>query len=128
MNEIHVQQMIAHCVGSAPEAACGIITVGGIIPCENVSHDPLVCCEINAELVERIPDSVLRGFFHSHVNESAIPTDRDLRAANCFGYIYCILGVREDAAREFHLYRLDGTESEKIFTRIILGEVWDKTR
>jgi proteasome lid subunit RPN8/RPN11 len=129
MNEIHVQQMMSHCIGSAPEVACGILTVDSVLPCENVEKVPhLNCYKVPSAVIYKLPRGELRGFFHSHVNSPAIPTERDLLAANWFGYVYCILGVYDDTAREFRLYRLEGTPSAKFFTAITLGSIWDKTR
>lgn len=128
MNERDVQRMISHCVGSAPESACGILTVGGVVLCENVARDARDCFDIRPEVIDKIPLDQVRGFFHSHVNQPAIPTARDLLGANWYGYVYCILGIVDEAARGFGLYRLDGTPAEKIFTRIILRDIWDLTK
>jgi [CysO sulfur-carrier protein]-S-L-cysteine hydrolase len=98
--------MIAHCVGDAPNEACGILsgseaTVDAIHPMKNVAERPrvryLADSEQTVAILRRLRDegSELLAIYHSHPASPAVPSKADLKQNGYAGLPRIIVSLAE---------------------------------
>jgi len=79
-----VSDMQQHALRDFPNEACGVLTVDGYMPLENIADDKLLAGDIDQNLVENLRDTgKLIGIFHSHCDypgSRAVfgPSERDM--------------------------------------------------
>ncbi len=122
--EVVFQQMINWVEKNYPKEACGIIIgikhnspkkiVTRIVPSKNVSKkdkgttytvDPLLLAKVEQELMSTNEEII--GFFHSHVNVEATPSEMDLKWA-WPTYVYLIISLKNRQAVESRAWMLKG--------------------
>lgn len=94
LNEKDFHAIKAHAEYEAPFECCGVITVNGVIRCTNVAKDRKVNATIDSRELQRIHKRTpITGFYHSHVNGPAMPSNEDLDAILYSGIGYVIASV-----------------------------------
>ena len=135
---LHVSQydfeaLRRHCEETYPSEACGILLgrnagsehrVSQVVPCTNsepnpshrYSIDSLELIRVQKQARERGLEIV--GFYHSHPDHPAQPSQTDLEDAHWIGCSYVITSVQQGGATETQSFLLCGTtEEDKIFAK-----------
>lgn len=101
------QDIAAHATREAPRECCGLVltnATGGVVamPTENLAADPLRQFLIPMEpYAQAIGDGTLVGYYHSHVLDSAEPSDADRHVATEANLPMWIYSVRDAELKVF---------------------------
>jgi proteasome lid subunit RPN8/RPN11 len=133
LSEVHANVLLEAAVGGYPAEVCGILvgneeagagSVTRVVPTRNASdEDRARRYEIPpADLVHeqraaREQGLRLLGFYHSHPDHPAVPSDHDLERA-WSGYVYVIVPVHDSRAGAPRAWHLVGDRSR--FTEVAL--------
>jgi proteasome lid subunit RPN8/RPN11 len=115
------------CEEAYPAEACGVLlgnkvaeecAVATVIPCRNVASDPSrrYCIDpvelIRVQRQARERGLEVVGFYHSHPDHAARPSQTDIEDAHWIGYSYVITRVGRGKATETRSFLLSGTAEE----------------
>lgn len=116
--------MVSHCIGKAPEEACGLLVgdAAGVVslvqPTRNVARSAQLYTVDPAEYLradrhaEEDGQAVI-GVFHSHTHTDPWPSPTDVRQAPDPGWHYVIVGLRHEVASTRSYRIVDGNILEE---------------
>jgi proteasome lid subunit RPN8/RPN11 len=109
--------IVTHARQTAPDECCGLLLGQGdaivdAVRAQNLAGEPAVRFLIDpadhfaARRTARERGLEVVGFYHSHPNSPAEPSERDLAEFTYAGHLYLIVSLRADPA-EISLFRFD---------------------
>ncbi len=120
----HLALMVSHCIGRAPEEACGLLVgdAAGVVslvePARNAARsaqlytvDPADYLRIDRQAEE--DGKAVIGVFHSHTHTDPWPSPTDVKQAPDPGWHYVIVGLRHEVASTRSYRIVDGNILEE---------------
>ncbi|MFC6989411.1 desampylase [Haloplanus sp. GCM10025708] len=124
------RRLLAHAwegaAGDPPREVCGVLVgddgrVTDLRRVPNVADDPHARYELDPEATIDVVDAAeaagesVIGFYHSHPESAAAPSDTDRERATWVGYVYAIVSPRDDEVRA---WRWTGEAFESLDVRV----------
>ncbi|MEM7801362.1 MAG: M67 family metallopeptidase [Chloroflexota bacterium] len=117
------QKMVEHLIYLLPEEGCGLLGgrdgyISEVIPVENRLHSPVryamdPAMQIKGMLSLEAQNQELIGFYHSHPEGRAFPSDTDVAEATYPDELYLIIALNSDAVSEVRGFSIrDGEITE----------------